>query len=167
MLRPHHLPSDRARSRTLGAAACCTALVLVGFVVFATLTRMAGAAVATPGAAGRGVSATAVRTESPHISVAAVNPDAADVGSGGVGAYTPGEVVVKYAPATPPQARAATARAAGAVDPVAVAAHTRLLHLAPGVTLAVALARLRHRRDVVWAVPDYVAHEAGALIPDD
>jgi serine protease len=167
MLRLHHLPSNRACLRTLGVAACCTALVLVGFLVFASLARMAGAAVATAGASGRGVSATGVRTNALGTGVAAVNADATHVGTGGVGAYAPGEVIVKYAPATPPQARAATARAAGAVDPIALAAHTRLLRLAPGVSLAVALARLRHRRDVVWAVPDYIAHEAGALIPND
>jgi serine protease len=92
-------------------------------------------------------------------------------------AYAPGVVLVKYAPATPPPARAATARAADARDPVAIAAHTRLLHLAAGVSVPVALARLRRLHDVLWAVPDYVAHAAEAaplppplpapLIPDD
>jgi serine protease len=82
-------------------------------------------------------------------------------------AYAPGQIVVKYATATPPVARTATARAAGAVDPVVVAAHTRLLRLAPDVSVATALRRLRGRHDVLWAVPDYVAHEAGGLIPND
>jgi serine protease len=82
-------------------------------------------------------------------------------------AYASGEILVKYAAATPPAARAATARAAGASDPVAITAHTRLLRLAQGVSVASALRRLRGRRDVAWAVPDYVAHVAGALIPND
>ncbi len=82
-------------------------------------------------------------------------------------AYAPGQIVVEYATATPPAARAAAARAAGAVDPVVVAAHTRLLRLAPGVSVAAALRRLRGRHDVLWAVPDYVAHEAGGIIPND
>jgi serine protease len=82
-------------------------------------------------------------------------------------AYAPEQILVKYAYATPPAARAATARIAGATDPVAVAAHTRLLRLAPGVSVVSALRRLRARRDVAWAVPDYVAHLAGGLIPND
>ena len=74
------------------------------------------------------------------------------------GSYAPGEILVKYADATQPAARAATARAAGGIDPVAVAAHTRMLHLAAGVSLVSALDQLRRQRDVEWAVPDYVAH---------
>src|SRR5262245_4511786 len=79
----------------------------------------------------------------------------------------PNEVLVKYSPATPAGARAATAHAAGAVDPIVVGARTRLLHLAPDVSVASALDRLRGRPDVVWAVPNYVAHASGALIPND
>jgi serine protease len=81
--------------------------------------------------------------------------------------YAPGQILVKYVDATPPVARAATAHVAGATDPVAVAAHTRLLRLAQGVSVAAALRRLRGRRDVAWAVPDYVAHIAAGLIPND
>jgi serine protease len=85
----------------------------------------------------------------------------------GPGSYLPGEILVKFADAATPSARAATARATGGRDPVAVAAHTRLLHLAPGVSVTSAIERLRGRRDVVWAVPDYVAHTSGGLIPND
>ncbi len=46
------------------------------------------------------------------------------------------------------------------------APHTRLLRLAPGVSVGAALRALRRRPDVAWAVPDYRAHAAG-LIPDD
>jgi serine protease len=42
-----------------------------------------------------------------------------------------------------------------------------VLRLAPGVTIGVALRRLRAQRDVAWAVPDYRAHSAGGLIPND
>src|SRR4029077_18257985 len=59
------------------------------------------------------------------------------------------------------------ARAAGAGDPVALASHTRLLRLAPGVSVTAALRRLRTRSDVVWAVPDFRAHAADGLIPND
>jgi len=82
-------------------------------------------------------------------------------------AYAPERVLVKYATATPARARAATARVAGATDPVVLAPHTRLLRLAPGVSVASALRRLRSRRDVLWAVPDYIAHVAGAFTPND
>jgi serine protease len=82
-------------------------------------------------------------------------------------AYSRQQVVVKYAAATPARARAAAARGAGAVDPVVLAPHTRLLRLAPGVSVGSALARLRQRPDVVWAVPDFRAHAAGSVIPND
>jgi serine protease len=83
------------------------------------------------------------------------------------GAYVPDQILVKYAAATSPRACAATARAAGAVDPVVLGPRTRLLRLRRGVSLASALQRLRSRHDVVWAVPDYLAHAAGGLIPND
>ena len=76
-------------------------------------------------------------------------------------------MLVKYAGATPTRVRAVTARAAGGIDQVVLAPHTRLLRLRPGVSVGSALARLRRRRDVVWAVPDYRAHAAGSFIPND
>jgi serine protease len=83
------------------------------------------------------------------------------------GPYAPNEVVVGYAPC-PPGARAASARAAGADDPIATpSAGARVLRLRPGVSVTSALARLRSQRDVEWAVPDYRAHIAGGLIPND
>src|SRR5262249_52242584 len=63
----------------------------------------------------------------------------------GVSASAPNEVLVKYSPATPAGVREATARAAGSVDPMVVGARTTLLHLAPGVSVASALDRLRGR----------------------
>jgi serine protease len=45
---------------------------------------------------------------------------------------------------------------------------TRVLTLKPGVSVQAALARLRGRRGLLWAEPDYVAHEAATgFIPDD
>jgi serine protease len=81
-------------------------------------------------------------------------------------AYAPNRILVKYATATPPRARAAAARRAGAGATSVTAPHTRLLRLARGVSLGAALRALRRRPDVVWAVPDYRAHASG-LIPDD
>jgi serine protease len=82
--------------------------------------------------------------------------------------YAPGEVVVGYAPVT----AATAARAAGIAHAAAAGQpspgiRTRVLRLAPGVSVASALCRLRKLRDVAWAVPDYRAHIAGAWIPDD
>jgi serine protease len=42
-----------------------------------------------------------------------------------------------------------------------------MLHVPAGATLQGTLARVRRERDVAWAVPDYVAHAAGASIPND
>jgi serine protease len=79
--------------------------------------------------------------------------------------YASGEVVVGYAPT--PTGGEATVRyahiARGA--PQALSTRTRLLHLAAGVTVAGALARLRSQRGVAWAVPDYIAHIAGVEAP--
>jgi serine protease len=88
-------------------------------------------------------------------------------GAATAGAYVHGEVLVEYATATPAKAQAAAGRVSGGSDAVAVGADTRLLHLRPGVSVTAALHRLRQQRDVVWAVPDYVAHAAGGLIPND
>jgi serine protease len=79
--------------------------------------------------------------------------------------YIADEVVVGYAPPAAAGAPAGRAASVGAApettDP------TRLLRLAPGVDLAAELKRLRSRRDVRWAVPDYLAHISGAPSPND
>jgi serine protease len=85
-------------------------------------------------------------------------------------AYAPDEIVVRYAPA--PAARLASARAAGgeitdAAMRASAVAHTRLLRLPAGVSVAATLRRLRRRRGVQWAVPDYLAHVAGGVVPND
>lgn len=82
------------------------------------------------------------------------------------GGYARDAVLVRYATASAP---AATDRAVGAGvgAPAKLAAHTRRLRLRRGVTVATAIARLRRRHDVVWAVPDYRAHTAEAPIPND
>ena len=75
-------------------------------------------------------------------------------------AYVPGVVVVGYGNSNSPAARAAVVHAAGAVDPIPLEGRTRLLTLRPGASVPTAIARLRRTRDVAWAVPDYIAHEA-------
>ncbi len=79
--------------------------------------------------------------------------------------YAPNEVIVGYDPAhAPGGARAARFTGSREQPP---SARTRLLRLAPGVSVASALQRLRAQRGVAWAVPDYRAHVAGGLIPND
>ena len=80
------------------------------------------------------------------------------------------EVVVRYAPES--TAASLPARAGG--SPIAntamrlqASAHTRLLRLPASESVAAALRRLRGEHGVDWAVPDYVAHVAGGLVPDD
>ncbi|HYM54454.1 MAG TPA: S8 family serine peptidase, partial [Solirubrobacteraceae bacterium] len=82
------------------------------------------------------------------------------------GGYAPDEIVVRYAP-PPAVARAAAARRSGRPGTAAAGPRTRLLRLARGVSVASALRRLRARRDVQWAVPDYLARTAGGPIPND
>jgi serine protease len=94
------------------------------------------------------------------LAPAAVSAAASDVAA-------PNEILVKYAAVTPPGARAASAGNAGAVGSATVRSHTRLLRLAPNVNVASALERLRQRKDVVWAVRDYIAHASGTFIPND
>jgi serine protease len=76
--------------------------------------------------------------------------------------YAPERIVVGYAP---PSSAARASRAFGASS--AEAASTRVLRLAPGVSVPSALARARAQRDVRWAVPDYTARAAGGPIPND
>ena len=83
------------------------------------------------------------------------------------GGYAPNAIVLRYAPA-PAAARAVTARLAPSTGArPAAATGTRVLRLAPGVSVASALRGLRARHDVQWAMPDYTARVAGSVIPDD
>jgi len=80
------------------------------------------------------------------------------------GGYAASEVVVRYLPRRP-LAEGVSARAA--LLRRGVAGETRLVRLGRGVSVAVALRRLRSQHDVEWAVPDYLARTAGALVPND
>ncbi|MBA3809270.1 MAG: S8 family serine peptidase [Solirubrobacterales bacterium] len=76
------------------------------------------------------------------------------------GGYAANVIVVRYGAAT---AAAHSARSSSARQ----SEHTSLVHLPSGEGIATALRRLRARPGVRWAVPDYRAHAAGALIPND
>ena len=82
-------------------------------------------------------------------------------------AYASGQILVRYAAHAAPRGRPEVARSAATHGSVIVAAHTRLLRLARGASVASTLHDLRARRGVVWAVPNYIAHASGQLIPND
>jgi serine protease len=79
--------------------------------------------------------------------------------------YEPGVVVVAFksgvsgAASRAALVHTAIARASTPADPFATVA------LRPGVSVATALARLRRRSAVAWAVPDYIAHAAQVTPP--
>jgi serine protease len=75
----------------------------------------------------------------------------------------PGEVVVGYAPTlahATRQTRGRTPQADSGPD-------DQVLKVRPGETVWQAIARLRRRPGVAYAVPDYIAHQAGGWIPND
>lgn len=78
------------------------------------------------------------------------------------GAYDPQRIVVKYASASAPRAHASRTPASEAS-----ASTTRLLRLPTGASLDGTLRKLRRQKNVVWAVPDYLAHTTATLIPND
>jgi serine protease len=111
-----------------------------------------------------------LRRAAPRLSIplllcallAAASPGAAAAAESAPAPYAPSEVIVGYAPTG---AHAASLSASD--EPASASVRTRTLHLAPGVRVASALHRLRAQPGVAWAVPDYRAHVAGGLIPND
>ena len=77
--------------------------------------------------------------------------------------YVPGEIVVGYAASTE---IARTARALGATAGVSALESTRIVKVSRGRSIWPAIARLRRQRGVLYAVPNYIAHQAG-WIPND
>ena len=88
--------------------------------------------------------------------------------------YVPGEVVVGYAP--DPNGAAQVAHATRAVGArtvadagtaVAAAGDMQVVKVPRSQTIWQAIAKLRRQRGVLYAVPDYIAHQAGGWIPND
>src|ERR1700733_7006170 len=88
--------------------------------------------------------------------------------------YVPGEVVVGYA--SDPGAPAEVAHATRAIGARTVAdagtavsddADMQVVKVPAGHTIWQAIAQLRRRRGVLYAVPNYIAHQAGGWIPND
>ncbi len=81
-------------------------------------------------------------------------------------AAEPQQIVVKYAPPGSLSARASSA-AGSEEGSEEGSSTTRVLRVRPGVGLESTLAKLRAEKNVVWAVPDYVAHTSGTFFPND
>jgi serine protease len=111
-----------------------------------------------------------LRRAAPRLSIplllcallAAAAPAAATAAESAAVPYAPNEVIVGYAPS-----RAHAASLSASDEQASASVQTRTLHLAAGVSVASALHRLRAQPGVAWAVPDYRAHVAGGLIPND
>ncbi|HEX4115577.1 MAG TPA: S8 family serine peptidase [Solirubrobacteraceae bacterium] len=82
------------------------------------------------------------------------------------GAYAPNQIVVKYAPSAQ-AGRTARASANGGGESSEETASTHLLSIPAGANLDDTLAKLRREKDVVWAVPNYVAHTTSVSVPND
>jgi serine protease len=80
--------------------------------------------------------------------------------------YVPGEVVVGFT-SGPVATLASAAVKRMAVRTVAGPAGEQVIKLPSGTSVKAAIARLRRQRGVTYAVPNYIAHEAGSWIPND
>src|SRR5438045_3197355 len=80
--------------------------------------------------------------------------------------YSPGVVVVKYT-ARGGAAHAASVLTGAAASSVESASSPSVVHLPRGESVPRALQRLRRQSNIAWAVPDFRAHIAGQLVPND
>jgi serine protease len=84
--------------------------------------------------------------------------------------YAPGVVIVGFRPRTSAGATRAALARTGIERPGTPLAPFATVGLRRGVSVSSAIARLRRRGAVAWAVPDYIAHAAAVptpLIPND
>jgi serine protease len=84
--------------------------------------------------------------------------------------YVPHEVIVGYSARTQAAMTAATATVAHLdmrPSGPAPSPHSRVVRLPRDETVSGAIDHLRHRPGIAYAVPDYIAHSAGAFFPDD
>ncbi len=158
-------PSLSGRRLKLGAV--CT-LVLAAIA----LANLAGggspkAVAAAAGATTSSSPSTQILAPQSLTEQTAVSPSpAAKPTKSATGAYLPDRIVVKYAPSAQ-AARAARASASRESESGEEASATHLLSVPAGTSLDATLAKLRHEKNVVWAVPDYVAHTTSVAIPND
>ena len=136
----------------------------------AALVLLFGAATARgPGyaaAAGRGAGVpSASRAPDYHVSAALRR---AGFAAPAVGAdFLPGEVLVGYGAGPTASVAADAANRMGARTVLSPSPRAEILRLTAGVTVAQAIAKLRRQGGVEYAVPNYIAREAGSWSPDD
>lgn len=78
--------------------------------------------------------------------------------------YVPGEIVVGYAASTE---IAHTTRRLGATAGTSALQSTRIVKVSRGRSIWPTIDKLRRERGVRYAVPNYIAHQAGSWIPND
>jgi serine protease len=81
--------------------------------------------------------------------------------------YVPGQVLVKYKDGTPGSERAAAQAQAGTAATGAIPGGSTELAIQDGQSVQQTVADLRSDPDVAYAVPNYKAHIAGDLVPND
>ena len=104
------------------------------------------------------------------LTAAALLAVAAVLGTGVASAadFVPGEVIVGYGRGPLPavtahvETRMGVRASASGGQP-----HSQVLHLPRGESVRSAIAALRHQPGVAYALPNFIAHSAGAWYPDD
>jgi serine protease len=83
--------------------------------------------------------------------------------------YVPGEIVIGYAPGPAATLAADVVQRMGIRRTAAPSPEPsiRIMRLPTGETVAQAIARLRNQPGIAYAVPNFIAHEAGEFIPND
>ena len=90
---------------------------------------------------------------------------AAGAGRAAAAAYVPHEVIVGFRAGARVSSYELGRVARG--SEAAPAPHSRVLQLPPGESVPAAIARLRRRPGVAYALPDYIAHATGDFYPND
>jgi serine protease len=81
--------------------------------------------------------------------------------------YVPGEVIVKYKDGTGGPAQEQWERSYGTEEQAALPGGSTKLEIEDGQSVSQTVAELRQDPNVAYAVPNYVAHAAGQLFPND
>jgi serine protease len=152
----------------------CLLIALVGAIL--ALAAPAAIAAAPPAAIAAALPAAiaAATAAAPPAAIAAAPPaataaaSAASQAADSVPGYLPGTVIVGLTAAPTHRAVANITKRMGArLAATALTSQTRLIRLRKGLSVAAAVKELRAMPGVAYAVPDYIAHTAGAWIPND
>src|SRR5918992_218053 len=81
--------------------------------------------------------------------------------------YVPGEVIVKYRDGTTATVQAGVEQAAGTEEQQALAGESAQLEIEDGESVPETVTELREDPNVAYAVPNFIAHAAAPLFPND